>query len=358
VIDDLIAPCHPDACQQTITVRAYDDSDADEWDEFVSQHPHGSPFHLLAWKRTIEQSFGYPAMYVVATDGDRIAGVLPLFLVRNIVIGKALISTPFAVYGGILASNDACRKSIHAYVVELGHKLGVDRVELRNSVVEQCVTGPNVDRYVAFTQYLTPDEDSLLDSLPKKTRNVVRKALKQGFEARNHAGLRHFEDLYAKNMRRLGTPCFPSAYFKNLVNNFGEKVEVREVWLEGKPMAASFSFLFRGEMHIYYAAADTKYNALAPNTFMYFDHLRWAGANGFTAFDFGRCKRNTGVFDFKSRWNTVMRELPYEVIPVRCKEIPNFSPTNQKFHFAIQLWSRIPLWLTRLIGPRLIRLFP
>jgi hypothetical protein len=135
-------------------------------------------------------------------------------------------------------------------------------------------------------------------------------------------------------------------------------VDVREVWLGGKPMAASLNFLYRGDMHIYYAAADTAYNALGPNTYMYFDHLRWAGDNGLKTFDFGRCKRGTGVFEFKRHWNTTMRELPYEMVLVRRKELPNFSPANPRFGLAIRLWQMVPLWLTRLLGPRLIRLFP
>ncbi len=360
MIQNLIAPSREDASvgeDRQITVRLYEDNDASAWDNFVAQHPDGTPFHLLAWKRTIEQSFGFHATYLVASEGERLTGILPLFLVQNI-LGKLLLSSPFAVYGGILAHGDLVRRSLHARAIDLGTELGVDRIELRNSVPRQCVTAPNVYRYVAFTQYLTSDEAALLESLPKKTRNVVRKSLKQGFETRYHAGLPDFEDLYAKNMRRLGTPCFPSAYFANIVRNFGEKVDVREVWRDGKLMAASLNFLFRDDMHIYYAASDTKYNALGPNTFMYFDHLCWAGRNGFTSFDFGRCKRGTGVFDFKSHWKTVMRELPYEVIPIRCKEIPNLSPTNPKFGLVIRMWRKIPLWLTRLIGPRVIRLFP
>jgi FemAB-related protein (PEP-CTERM system-associated) len=241
----------------------------------------------------------------------------------------------------------------------MGRQLGVDYVELRNSRREQCVCAPNVDRYVSFDQPLVRDEAALLESLPKKTRNIVRKALKQGFEMRYAvSGLKNFETLHARNMRRLGTPCFPPKYFMNLKLNFGDMVDVREVWLDTKPVAASMNILYRGEMHTYHAAADTAYNALAPNTFMYYDHLRWAGANGFKVFDFGRCKRGTGVFDFKRHWNTTMRELPYELVLIRRKELPNFSPANPKFALAIRLWRMVPLWITRLVGPQMIRLFP
>jgi FemAB-related protein (PEP-CTERM system-associated) len=330
-----------------------------EWDAFVQDHAQGSPFHLVAWKKTVEESFGYKPLYLVARQGSSICGVLPLFAVQNAVIGHVLISTPFAVYGGILAVGEAPRRALYDRARELGNKLGVEHIEFRNAFPDQCVGETNVSRYVSFAQPLLPDADTTLESLPKKTRNLVRKALKQPFRMTYGVrDLHHFEDLYAANMRRLGTPCFPSHYFANLVKNFGEMVDVREVWLEDKPMAASLNFLFREEMHIYYAAADTSFNALGPNTFMYYDHLCWAGKNGYESFDFGRCKRGTGVFEFKRHWNTTLRELPYEVVLIRRKELPNFTPANPRFKLAIKIWQRMPLWLTRIVGPRLIRFFP
>jgi FemAB-related protein (PEP-CTERM system-associated) len=335
------------------------ESNAGSWDAFVHAHPHGSPFHLIAWKETIVETFGYRPLYLMARSEGTVRGVLPLFLVKNPVIGRALISSPFAVYGGILADGDAPRRALYARARSLGEKLGVDYIEFRNAVVEQCVGAPNVSRYVAFSQPVVAGEEPILQSLPKKTRNMVRKAMKQPFEMRyGVTGLHNFETLYARNMRRLGTPCFPARYFSSLLRHFGPLVDVREVWLNGKPMAASLNFLYRSGMHIYYAAADTAYNALGPNTYMYFDHLRWAGDHGLATFDFGRCKRETGVFEFKRHWNTTMRELPYEMVLVRRKELPNFSPTNPRFGLAIRLWRLIPLWVTRLVGPRLIRLFP
>jgi len=329
------------------------------WDRFVSEHPHASPFHLIAWQKTIEESFGYRSWYLWVREGSRVRGILPLFEVKNPILGRVLISTPFAVYGGILADGPEARRALYDRALALGSQLGVQYIELRNAFPEQCAGESNVNRYVSFAQPLLPDAEATLESLPKKTRNLVRKALKHPFRMEYGVKhLTHFERLYATNMRRLGTPCFPSKYFANLTRNFGELVDVRETWLDGKAVAASLNFFFRGEMHIYYAAADTRLNALGPNTFMYFDHLCWAGRNGYTSFDFGRCKRGTGVFEFKRHWNTTMRELPYEVVLVRRKELPNFSPANPRFDLAIRLWRKMPLWLTRLLGPRLIRLFP
>ena len=330
-----------------------------EWDRFVISHPQGSPFHLTAWRKTIEESYGYKPVYILAQDPTGIQGVLPLFLVRNFAVGKALISSPFAVYGGILAHTETARKALYRRVKELGEEMGVDYIELRNAFPEQCVGESNVSRYVTFTQTTQADENGLLESLPKKTRNLVRKALKTPFSVRYGVReVQRLDALHSRNMRRLGTPCFPRRYFERLLENFGDMVDVREVWLEDKMMAVSVNLYYQGQMHTFHAAADTRFNALGPNTFMYFDHLRWAGQNGFPIFDFGRSKKGTGPFDFKRHWNTVMRELPYEMILVKRTELPNFSPANPKFELAIRLWKMMPLPLTRLLGPRLIRLFP
>jgi FemAB-related protein (PEP-CTERM system-associated) len=342
-----------------LVLRLLSEQDHEKWDAFALDHPHGSPFHLTAWKKTIEESFGYKPIYLLAKDNHGIRGILPLFLVQNRIIGKVLVSSPFAVYGGILADSDEIRARLYDQVKELGAKLDVDYIELRNAFPEQCVEPSNISMYVTFTQETSPDEESLLASLPKKTRNMVRKALKQPFSMRYHVTDPACMDrVHSKNMRRLGTPSFPRRYFTRLLANFGDMVDIREVWLNGEAMAVSLSFLFRGQMHTYHAAADARFNELAPNTFMYYDHLRWAGQNGCKVFDFGRSKRGTGTFEFKKHWNTTMRELPYEVILVKRKDLPNFSPANPRFHMAIKVWKKLPLPLTRIISRFVIRLFP
>ena len=343
-----------------LVIRQFQEGDGALWDAFVCGHPCGSPFHLIAWKTTIQQTFPrYRPIYLLAVDGYRIRGILPLFLVKNIVLGRALISSPFAVYGGILAEDDCTRDALYERVKGLGRDLNVDYIELRNSHESQCGGRSNVSRYVSFYHQTRPTEDSLLQALPKNTRNLVRKALRQPFVMTY--GVRDpevMDKVHSRNMRSLGTPNFPRKYFANLLANFGELADIREVWLRGTPMAVSLNLYFRGAMHTYHAAADKRYNALGPNTFMYFDHLRWAGQNGYPVFEFGRSKKGTGTFDFKKHWDTTVRELPYEIVLVKRKQLPNFSPANPKFAPLIRLWRILPLPLTRGLSRFTFPLFP
>ncbi|HEY7338282.1 MAG TPA: FemAB family XrtA/PEP-CTERM system-associated protein [Bryobacteraceae bacterium] len=344
---------------EAITAGKLEPADHAAWDRFVFGHPQGSPFHLIAWKESIERTFGYRPFYLLAKRGERISAVLPLFLTGGFVTGKRLISSPFAVYGGILADSDDARMLLLERARQLASDLEVRDLELRNAWEQQCSGLPRISRYVTFTQEIGPDEEAILNSIPRKTRAAVRKSLKEGMVSRREfSDCRAFEDLYSRNLRRLGTPCFPRSHFATLLEKFQGMSDIREVTLNGKVVAAVFSFYFRDQVVPYYGASDPAYNAAQPNNFMYYDQMRWGGQNGYRVFDFGRSKRVKGSYDFKSHWGMVERELPYEVHLVKGKTLPNYSPANPAFRLPILCWQRLPLGLTRALGPLLIRHVP
>lgn len=345
--------------QLTICCRAAAPAERSAWDAFVQAHPEGSPFHLMAWRDVIESIFSYKAEYMVAREGARIVGVLPLFLVDNFVTGRVLISTPFAVYGGILAESPAAHAALADHVQQHAACRGVQYLELRNGFESQRTGFAPVARYATFTKEVGPaTQDQLLKSLPSKTRNLVRKALKHPYVTRTSEDLSGFYNLLLTTYRRHGTPVFPLQFFKCILDAFGSGVDVREVVLDGKVAAASMNFYFRDQMHTYYAAWADEFRPMVPNTFMYFDHLLWAGQNGLKCFDFGRSKYGTGPYEFKKQWDVQERALPYEVKLVKRATLPNFTPSNPKFSVAIKLWQKIPLEITRHIGPRFVALFP
>jgi FemAB-related protein (PEP-CTERM system-associated) len=343
-----------------IIVRPFAESESGRWDEFVLAHAHGSPFHLTAWKKSIEETFGYESRCLVAAEGARIRGVLPLFLVKNPVTGRALISSPFAVYGGILADSEETRDAMARELRRLAESLGVQYVDLRNSHSEQCSGFQRISRYVTFTQTLDPNEEEILASIPRKTRYMVRKALKQNFTTQQHRGdLSRFEQLYSRSLHRLGTPSFPPGHFQRLLANFGDMADIRETVLDGKTVAAVLSFYFRDRTLPYYGASDPAYNAAAPNNFMYFDQMRWGARNGYRIFDFGRSKKeNSGSYDFKAHWGMEERDLPYEILLVKRRDLPNYSPNNARFRTFIRAWQALPYPVARIVGPHVLRLFP
>ena len=258
----------------------------------------------------------------------------------------------------MLSADSEARDAIRAEVERLSRSLNVDYTELRNAWPEQCLGFSPLSRYVTFTQQIGQTPDEILEAIPRKTRRMVRKAMEHPFETRETQDSRAFEDLYLANLRKLGTPAFPRKHFANLFLNFGSQASVREVILNGQVVAAVFTLRFRNQLLPYYGAADSRMNEYSPTNFMYYDQMAWGRANGFDLFDFGRSKKDSGSYAFKVHWGMQERELPYEMLLIRRKELPNFSPKNPRFQDAIRLWQKMPLWLTRAVGPFLIRLVP
>src|SRR5262249_8043805 len=143
-------------CEEIVLSRNVSDRAA--WDAFVISHPAGTPFHLLRWQHIIHDAFGYEPQHIIArsTRDGRVLGVLPLFLVRSLIFGRILTSTPRANYGGILASSENAAQAILQSARETARKLGVQFLELRNFRNE--LSGHErllrKDLYVTFRQEL------------------------------------------------------------------------------------------------------------------------------------------------------------------------------------------------------------
>ena len=90
-------------------VRVGNLADAEECariDGFVMQHADSTSFHLSAWVKGVEAGTGQKAHVLIAENAlGAIEGVLPLHAVGSPLFGKALVSSGFAVGGGILAAS-------------------------------------------------------------------------------------------------------------------------------------------------------------------------------------------------------------------------------------------------------------
>ena len=342
-----------------MNIVEYKNEDQRAWDSYVLQHEQGTLFHLTAWKRAIEREFSYKPRYLMAMRGDQVAGVLPLFLVSNIMTGRTLISTPFAVYGGVCASDTDARDALIDAACSRAHSEKVEYLELRLQEADSRPGFHTKNLYVTLDTVIDTDSDVLFKKLPRGTRYMVRRGQKAGLRATHgHNELDTFFEIYARSVRNLGTPVFSRNFFKILLEELGETVEIMVVWKDQLAVSAVMSFRFRDWILPYYGGSTSEGRRVAANNFMYWELLESARQRGIRNFDFGRSKRDTGAYEFKSAWGMRERPLPYQFYLVRRKDMPDFSPANPRFNTAIELWKRIPFPVTKAIGPALVKLFP
>jgi FemAB-related protein (PEP-CTERM system-associated) len=342
-----------------LSVRCLAHDPAQRWDEYLLRHPESTLFHLSAWKRALERSFGFEPRYLVAEENGAIRGVLPLFLVSNLVTGRALISVPFGVYGGIVADDEAAGRALREAACHMAQREKVQFLELRERMRLHGDGFTRKQLYVTFGGPIGGNPEDLFRQLPKDTRYMIRKSQKNGVQTVTGAEhLPAFYELYAHSVHRLGTPVFSRLWFQTLLAEFGDAAEITLAVHEGKPVAGVFSFRFRDWILPYYAGSLPEGRKLAANNFLYWQVMRSAGERGLQYFDFGRSKVDSGSRAFKTQWNMTEHALPYQFYLVGRKSMPNFSPANPRFQIATAVWKRVPFRLTKLLGPALVRLFP
>jgi hypothetical protein len=74
--------------------------------------------------------------------------------------------------------------------------------------------------------------------------------------------------------------------------------------------------------------------------------------------DFGRSARDVGGYIYKANWGPEIIPIYVDYIATATDKIPHLKPENAKYQNAISLWKKLPVAITRLIGPRLARYFP
>ena len=329
-----------------------------EWDTFVRGVPGGSPFHLVAWKRAVETAFGHRPHYLFAARGDAIEAVLPMFEVRGLFGGRALISVPYGVYGGICAASGEAATLLLGAASELAGRVGARYVELRHRSMQQLDL-PTKSLYVTFSRPISASEEENLAAIPRKQRRMTRQGAKFGLRAeigREH--LDPFYDIYAASVHRLGSPVFPRRLFSALVAEFGKDCELLTIWKDDRMVSGVLSFYFEDQVLPFYSGARQDAFAWAVNDFMYWELMCDSARAGYRTFDFGRSREGTGPYQFKRHWGFEPEPLPYQYVLRDGTPMPNLSPSNPKMRLAVDGWKRLPLPVTRIVGPLLTRYLP
>jgi FemAB-related protein (PEP-CTERM system-associated) len=337
-----------------VNVRGAGPADLVTWNSFVHAHPDGTFFHRFEWRDLLAAAFGHKTHYLLAERGGRVAAILPLVEMRSLIFGCAFTSTPFCVYGGVLASDETARKALEDRACELARAAGASHLEMRNRAPVNK-DWPHKSLYVTFRKAIGADHDANMKEIPRKQRAEVRRGQKLGLQSRIDSDTATLYRLYSQSLRNLGTPVFSGSYLRALQSTFGGDCEVLTVTSAGVPVSSVMSFYFRDEVLPYYGGGSLEARKVSANDFMYWEVMRRAADRGCRMFDFGRSRRDSGSYSFKKHWGFQEEPLHYEYALIRAGEVPQLNPTNRKYATVIAAWRRMPVWLTRILGPPLAR---
>jgi len=333
--------------------------DGAAWDRYLSGRPDASAYHAWRWRGVFERAFGHDTLYLSARRDGAIAGVLPLVLFRSRLFGDFIVSLPFVNYGGIVADDAAASDALLQEAERVAAEGRFAHLELRHRD-RTCPALVPKRHKVAMVLPLPATADEAWTALDRKVRNQIRKAEKSGLTA-IAGGPEHLDEFYrvfARNMRDLGTPVYAHRFFDEVFAANEGHATVVLVRRDRTTVAAGIALTHRDTVEVPWASSLQEFRAACPNHALYWFVVRWAIERGARFLDFGRSTPGEGTFQFKRQWGAEPSLLCWEYRLLHGDALPDQSPKNPKFKFAIEAWKRCPLWLTNTIGPRLVRSIP
>jgi FemAB-related protein (PEP-CTERM system-associated) len=158
-------------------------------------------------------------------------------------------------------------------------------------------------------------------------------------------------------MRDLGTPVFARRLFREIIGHFPDRAEFYVVRAGRVPVAAALLMHGWGITEVPSASSLRQYNATCANMLLYWKLLERSIERGQSAFDFGRSSPESNTYRFKKQWGAVPFPAEWQHY-VRRGNASDMRPDNPRFERMIRIWRRLPIGLTRLVGPLIVRGIP
>jgi FemAB-related protein (PEP-CTERM system-associated) len=318
----------------------------------LSRHP--------AWPSVLARGLGHAPYCLEVVEADRTRGFLALADVSGFLFGRFLVSLPYLNYGGPVADDEDTTRILIDRAVQLADTLNVRYLELRH---EQATAHPALQHSrtdkVHMRLDLPGEWSQLWKAIGSKVRNQVQKGEKNGL-AVSWGGqelLGAFYAVFSRNMRDLGTPVYGRRLFTAILEQFPDRTEFCVVRAGKEPVAAALLLHGWGVTEVPSASSLRSHNHTCANMLMYWHLLKRAMERGQDVFDFGRSSEDSPTMRFKKQWGASPAASEWQFY-VRRGEMGGMQKESPRYQRLIRWWQRLPVAVTRMVGPLIVRGIP
>ena len=328
-------------------------------DAFVKGNVDGTPFHRPGWLHAVERGTGNRAyMLAAVASSGQIAGLLPLTHMKSRLFGEALVSSGFAVDGGILAGDPGVHSALACAAEGLARDRRIGSIELRGGTAPSEDWSVHEGSHLGFVRPIASDDEAELLAVPRKHRAELRKALanpalRVEVGRDEHLVATHY-DVYAQSVRNLGTPVFPRRLFREVLAAFGEDADILIVYEGDRPVSGVLTLYHQGKVMPFWGGGVADARRLRSNELMYYRLMGHGRTRGMRVFDFGRSKTGSGQAAWKKSFGFDPVPLAYHSWSAT-GERRDINPNSAHYQRRVEMWKKLPLPIANLIGPLISR---
>jgi hypothetical protein len=329
------------------------------WDALVAHHPRASVFHERGWLEALSRTYNYQPFVLTSTPpGHQLSNGLVLCRVSSWITGTRWVSLPFADYCDPLLNDRGGLSEFMNALREECDRRAWRYVELRPmSYIEESSIFTPKQAYCLHTLDLSPTAERIFRSLHKDSvQRRIRHAERAGISyerGRSRQLVEEFYRILVMTRKRHRVPPQPRAWFQNIVEYMGDKVEIRLARKGDTPIAALLSLRHRSSVVNKYGCSDARFHHLGGMPFLLWKLIEESKASGAQEIHLGRSDLdNQGLITFKDRFGTTKKLITY----VRYPQAGTLGATSRWAAQAIhELFSITPNALLPTLGRVLYR---
>ncbi len=298
------------------SLKLLNHENADVWDETLKACPDSLPFHSIAWREALSNTFKQlTPIYFLITENDVIAGGLPAFVFQPIRGIKMLHSMPWNLFGGIQLHRESS--------VDFGRLIEDVDTQLAPFVADEnlCATvftlSPSQTEFYGqklvaagyekhedcFTHLLKiySDSDLIWAAYDKRIRGAIRKASRTGvtvYDTYSISDLESFYEIYLATQKRLRETPKPLSLLKSLLHSNISQLAIAKY--SGLIIGGLLYLHFNRTVTLWVGASVPEFWEYRPNNALVHHIIKWACDGGYRWIDFGASPSdNSGLIAFK-----------------------------------------------------------
>jgi len=315
----------------TIEVKTLDAATESDYQALLDVTSTAMFSHSLKYRNFLRRilPLARDSYFLAYRDGE-LVGALPTFS-RNGPFGVVINSLPFYGSHGGLICRSGCDSGVKLALLSALKRHCAEIGAILSTVIESPLDGER-EFYSSLKSEYFDDRIGQISELPvapletveaellalfhQKTRNLVRKGLKAGFDVSREGSRQAFESLHGmhqKNIAAIGGLAKPIEIFDAIATEFeyGMDYQIYLAHKDAELASALLVFYFKDVVEYFTPATLEKYRGDQPLSLLIFSAMKDAiTERSARLWNWGGTwLSQDGVYHFKSRWGT--KDFPY-----------------------------------------------
>jgi FemAB-related protein (PEP-CTERM system-associated) len=330
------------------------------WDEYVKKSVSGLPQHLSGWQEVQRETYGHEPHYLMAVEGEKIVGVLPLFLIRSLWLGNTARTMP----GGLCADNEIVASALIEAGRDWAKLVKARRFFVADSRQAWQAELSTTTKHVYWVKDVGSDTEALWKGLDGNIRRQVRIARRNKLHVKiDRSGhlLGTFYDVFSDFAHQSGTPLFGRYFLENVIEAFPDGFSIAVVYQEERPLGAYFQLEMGSTTYGMWGGTPAEFLKLRPVYLTFWEILSDAVDQGFQVVDMGRSPADSNASKFKGQWGGASHPVYQQRVVFDRDRAANQNQEIQMgrpFQLVTYLWPKMPTPIVRYLGPKLRRHVP